>query len=35
MSVPDLSALGSADVHPQVKLSEEETRKLSDQIAFK
>ena len=35
VSVPDLSALGSADVHPQVKLSEEETRKLSDQIAFK
>ena len=35
VSVPDLSALGSADVHPQVKLSEEETRKLSDQIAVK
>ena len=34
VSVPDLSSLGSADVHSQVKLSEEETRKSSDQIAF-
>ena len=35
VSIPDLSSIGSAEVHSEVKLSEEGTRGVSASIAFK
>ena len=35
VNIPDLSSIGSAEVHSEVKLSEEGTRGVSASIAFK
>lgn len=35
VNIPDLSSIGSAEIHSEAKFSEEEKRGVSGQIAFK